>query len=225
MNFSLSGRPSGNDDGGNGLNLVDGPFLKMIKDAKKEPERKFVMVIEEINRGNPANILGEMLTLLKADKREPEEALTLSYMQDGDEPVYIPKNLYVIGTMNVADRSIALVDLALRRRFGFYNLEPVFNKTWKAWVHKKCGVDAAILDKIKDCMMDLNQTIEEDGLLGPHFKVGHSYVTPTGKITYPEEWFKGIVRNEIGPLLDEYWIEEPDKAREATRKLLERFEN
>ena len=223
--FVRGWRPSGNDIGGNGLDLVDGPFLKLVENAKKEPERKFVMVIEEINRGNPANIFGELLTLLDADKRKPEEALTLSYMRDDDEPVYIPDNLYVIGTMNVADRSIALMDLALRRRFGFYDLEPVFDKTWKDWVHKQCEIDTIILDKVENCIMELNQTIEEDGLLGPRFKVGHSYVTPNRKITDSEEWFKGIVRNEIGPLLDEYWVDEPDRAKKAIHQLLERFES
>lgn len=223
--FVRGWRPSGSNAGGNVLDLVDGPFLKMIEDAKMEPERKFVMVIEEINRGNPANIFGEMLTLLEADKRKPEEALILSYMRDGEEQVYIPDNLYVIGTMNVADRSIALVDLALRRRFYFYDLEPVFDKTWKDWVRERCGMSATVSNRIEKCMEDLNQTIGKDGLLGPHFKLGHSYVTPNGMVDDPEEWFKGVASSEIKPLLDEYWVEEPDKARAAMDKLLKMFDN
>lgn len=223
--FVRGWRPSGSDKGGNGLDLMDGPFLKMIKDAKNEPEQKFVMVIEEINRGNPANIFGEMLTLLEADKRKQEEALSLSYMLDGEDLVYIPDNLYVIGTMNVADRSIALVDLALRRRFCFYSLEPVFDKTWEDWVREQCGISDSVLKKIKECMMELNQTIENDELLGPHFKVGHSYVTPNGRINNPQEWFKRIASSKIKPLLDEYWVEGPDKVNDAMGKLLEKFDS
>ena len=118
--FVRGWRPSG--DGR--LALVDGPFLRAIEDAAREPSLDFVMVIEEINRGNPAQIFGEMLTLLEADKRNEQEALALSYPRSGTERVYIPPNLFVIGTMNVADRSLALVDLALRRRFGFIDLDP-----------------------------------------------------------------------------------------------------
>ena len=105
----------------------------MINAAKDDLESNYVIVIEEINRGNPAQIFGEMLTLLESDKRNGEEALELSYSKQEDERVYIPENLYVIGTMNVADRSIAMVDFALRRRFSFVNLEPVFGSAWRDW--------------------------------------------------------------------------------------------
>ena len=97
--------------------------MQAIDAAASEPDRPFVLVIEEINRGNPAQIFGEMLTLLEDTKRRPAEAIELAYRR-GDERVYVPKNLYVIGTMNVADRSLAIVDLALRRRFAFVDLEP-----------------------------------------------------------------------------------------------------
>ena len=221
--FVRGWRPSGKNNGTNGLDLVDGPFLKMIGDAKKESKDKFVMVIEEVNRGNPANIFGEMLTLLEADKRKPEYALTLSYMQEKDEPVYVPENMYVIGTMNVADRSIALVDLALRRRFGFYDLEPVFGKIWQDWVHKRCEIDTKFLGEIGERLVLLNKRIEGDTSLGPHFKVGHSYVTPNVKITNQKEWFKRIVKTEIMPLLNEYWVYTPKNAKDAENELLQEF--
>ena len=221
--FVRGWRPSGKNNGTHGLDLVDGPFLKMIGDAKKESKDKFVMVIEEINRGNPANIFGEMLTLLEADKRKPEYALTLSYMQEEDDPVYVPENMYVIGTMNVADRSIALVDLALRRRFGFYDLEPVFGKIWKDWVHKRCEIDTKFLSEIGKRLESLNKMIEGDTSLGSHFKVGHSYVTPNDKIGNQEEWFKRIVKTEIMPLLNEYWVDNPKNAKDAENELLQEF--
>ncbi|HIF6173421.1 TPA: McrB family protein, partial [Vibrio parahaemolyticus] len=109
--FVRGWRPSGEGK----LTLVDGPFLEIINEAKKDASIKHVVVIEEINRGNSAQILGEMLTLLEADKRTPSEALELSYRRTEGERIHIPANLYVIGTMNIADRSLALVDLALRR--------------------------------------------------------------------------------------------------------------
>ena len=208
-------------DGEGKLKLVDGPFLVLAEKARNDPDNRYVCVIEEINRGNPANIFGEMLTLLEADKRNPEEALTLSYTQDSSKPYYIPDNLYVIGTMNVADRSIALVDLALRRRFGFCYLKPIFDKIWKDWVHKQCGIDLEILNEIGKRLESLNEIIEKDELLGPHFKVGHSYVTPReGNIDDPKEWFRRVVEHDIGPLLDEYLIGGSENIKDARDKLL-----
>jgi 5-methylcytosine-specific restriction protein B len=113
--FVRGWRPTGDGK----LSLADGIFMEAIKAASKDASSKFVVVIEEINRGNPAQIFGELLTLLEAGKRTPSEALELCY-PDSDgirRPVHVPENLYVIGTMNIADRSLALVDLALRRRF------------------------------------------------------------------------------------------------------------
>ena len=218
--FVRGWRPSGGTGGR--LELVDGPFLTTVAEAMNEPERDYVVVLEEINRGNPAQIFGEMLTLLEADKRTPDEALALSYPRNGDERVHIPDNLYVVGTMNVADRSLALVDLALRRRFAFVDLEPVFGDPWHRWVSEQCGVDAEFLDDIERRMTALNQTISMDTLLGPQFQVGHSVVTPSNEtaITDPVDWFTQVVETEIGPLLDEYWFDATDRARSAKEDLL-----
>ena len=210
--------------GGDGrLTLEDGTFLKAIEDAGKEPSLDFVVVIEEINRGNPAQIFGEMLTLLEADKRTKQEALALSYPRSADERIHIPLNLYVIGTMNVADRSLALVDLALRRRFGFIDLEPILGDVWRNWVGQQFGIDTAFLADIENRITSLNQTIAEDSLLGPQFRVGHSAVTPSGgtQIENPGQWFRQVVETEIGPLLDEYWFDDSSKARAEKDKLLQ----
>ena len=207
----------------NGLALVDGPFLKAINDSRDDPSNLYVVVIEEINRGNPAQIFGEMLTLLEVDRRNPEDALALSYSKSYSERVYVPPNLYVIGTMNVADRSLALVDFALRRRFAFVDLEPVFGERWRNWVSEKCQIDRAFLEKVEERIRSLNRTITEDNTLGPQFRVGHSVVTPVGDITAgdPQKWFKQVVETEIGPLLGEYWFDDPDKARAESEKLLQ----
>ena len=130
--FVRGWRPQGDGK----LELVDGPFLQMLEDAQPDLDSKHVMVIEEINRGNPAQIFGEMLTLLEADKRNEGEALALAYPRKPGERVHIPPNVYVIGTMNVADRSLALVDLALRRRFAFFDLEPIFGSVWRHWMQE-----------------------------------------------------------------------------------------
>ena len=217
--FVRGWRPSG--DGR--LSLVDGPLLRAIEDAGKEPSLDFVVVIEEINRGSPAQILGEMLTLLEADKRTPQEALALSYPRHPGERVHIPPNLYVVGTMNVADRSLALVDLALRRRFAFIDLEPVFGDAWRNWVGKQCGIEIAFLEDVELRLNALNQTIANDSLLGPQFRVGHSVVTPSGgqMIDDPVSWFRQVVETEIRPLLEEYWFDQLGRASEEKEKLLQ----
>ena len=212
-------RPAGNDGA---LNLVDGAFLKIVNNAKNDPDNDYVMVIEEINRGNPAQIFGEMLTLLEADKRDPSEALALAYPRSSDERVHIPPNVYVIGTMNVADRSIAMVDLALRRRFAFVDLEPVFGDIWRNWVNEQCGIPLDFLTNIEERITSLNEQIAADRTLGPQFRVGHSYVTPPEDtpIDNPHEWFSQVVETEIGPLLDEYWFDDTQKAESAKSELM-----
>ena len=207
------------------LTLVDGPFVEMMKAAAKDPTSRHVVVIEEINRGNPAQIFGEMLTLLEVDKRTPNEALELSYKRSDGERVFIPDNLYVIGTMNIADRSLALVDLALRRRFAFIDLEPTLGKPWHDWVQSQCGIDSEILIEIEKRLIALNSEISADTGLGPQFRVGHSYVTPPFGIPISDarEWFRQVVDTEIGPLLDEYWFDALEKSQKARERLLEGF--
>ena len=204
------------------LCLIDGPFLQAVKDAIQDPLKDFVVVIEEINRGNPAQVLGEMLTLLEADKRNVQESLTLSYADDPSERVHIPPNLYVIGTMNLADRSLALVDFALRRRFAFIDLEPVFGERWQNWVSKQAGIEVDFLVRVEDRLIELNRAISEDRTLGPPFQVGHSVVTPPpgASIGDPQEWFSQVVETEIRPHLEECWFEDPDRARTEKEKLL-----
>lgn len=219
--FIRGWRPSGAGK----LELVDGPFMEMINTAIANPNSKYVLVIEEINRGNPAQIFGEMLTLLETDKRTPEEALELSYKMEKRERVYIPSNLFVIGTMNIADRSLALVDLALRRRFAFIDLEPKLGKSWHDWVHTQNGIGSNLLTEIERRITALNNEIAADSNLGPQFRIGHSYVTPPvgASITNDnaKEWFCDVVDTEIGPLLDEYWFDNIEKSKQIQKRLTE----
>jgi len=217
--FVRGWRPSGDGK----LTLADGVFMEAIRAALSRPEAHFVVIIEEINRGNPAQIFGELLTLLEAGKRTPREALELCY-PDADgirRPVHVPENLFVIGTMNIADRSLALVDLAFRRRFAFVGLEPRLGEAWREWVTEKGGVDPALVDDIERRIVALNAQIAE--AFGRQFEIGHSYVTPTAKLEpgATREWFRQVAETEIGPLLDEYWFDAPKSAREALDRLLQ----
>ena len=216
--FVRGWRPQG--DGS--LSLVDGPFLQIVERAGTDEDNDYVMVIEEINRGNPASIFGEMLTLLEADKRSLDESLALAYPREPDERVYIPPNVYVIGTMNTADRSIAMVDLALRRRFAFFDLEPMLNDAWRNWVEEQCGIDGAFLSEIAQRINALNEDIANDRNLGRQFRIGHSFVTPAPgtDIGEPEAWFTQVVDTEIVPLLHEYWFDDPKTVADARSRLL-----
>lgn len=199
------------------LIMSDGLFMEAIKAASADPTSKFVVVIEEFNRGNPAQIFGELLTLLEAGKRTPSEALELCYPDtDGiRRPVHIPENLFVIGTMNIADRSLALIDLALRRRFAFIGLEPQLGPVWRDWVVTKCNVDPTLIEDIEQRVISLNTYISEN--LGSQFKIGHSYFTPPKPLEngQTKDWFKQVAETEIGPLLDEYWFDGPKQAKDS----------
>lgn len=217
--FIRGWRPSG--DGR--LALIDGVFLQSVQAAAAEPDRPFVLIIEEINRGNPAQIFGEMLTLLEDSKRGPEDAIELAYRRKDGERVSIPKNLHVFGTMNIADRSLALVDLALRRRFAFVSLDPQLNGEWRRWCIERCGLASDAVDFVEQRLTTLNQEIADDRSLGPQYRIGHSYVTPVEALPSGDfkGWFRSVSETEIIPLLEEYWFDAPDKVRAAAGKLLE----
>lgn len=219
--FVRGWRPTGDGK----LSLADGVFMEAIDAALADEKSNFVVVIEEINRGNPAQIFGEMLTLLEAGKRKKTDALELSYPDaDGKRRrVHIPDNLYVIGTMNIADRSLALVDLALRRRFAFVNLEPKLGHAWRNWVVSEGNVDQESVADIERRLVELNAQISADPRLGKQFCIGHSYVTPERRLEAggTKKWFRDVVDTEIGPLLDEYWFDAAEEAKKAIEKLVQ----
>lgn len=207
-------RPSGA-----GLALTDGIFLQVVEAAQAQPDLPHVLIIEEINRGNPAQVFGEMLTLLEHTKRSRADAMELAYRKAPGEKVHVPENLHIIGTMNIADRSLALVDLALRRRFAFVSLEPTLNGAWAEWCRNR-GMPEATIDLIRDRMTMLNDMIAQDRTLGPQFCVGHSYVTPSeDEVENAHDWFSEVIDTEIGPLLAEYWFDAPERARDAVMAL------
>ncbi len=205
------------------LGRVDGPFLKLSEQARKNPGTPHVMIIEEINRGHPAQIFGELLTLLETDKRDSKYALHLTHQQAANEPYFIPQNLYVIGTMNTADRSLALIDFAFRRRFAFIDMKPLFNEQWVNFVANRNGIQKTELHKIATTMQALNNTLRDT--LGANFQVGHSYCTPPHNepIADAAAWFNDIVTTELSPLLKEYWFDAPDKVKQEVVKLKNTF--
>ena len=217
--FVLGWRPSAK-----GLKLTPGVFLRVIKAALGDRKTPYVLVIEEINRGNPAQIFGELITLLEADKRSKDEAVELSYTDNGiPRSVYIPENVYVIGTMNIADRSLALVDLALRRRFAFATLEPKLGPSWLRWVTEELGLDPDRVEDVQRRMTSLNEAIKKS--LGEQFRIGHSYVTPTRRLDpgTTRRWFRDVVETELAPLLEEYWFDDADRARQERDRLIENW--
>ncbi|WAM20016.1 McrB family protein [Rhodococcus sp. JS3073] len=218
--FVRGWRPTAGSDGAGQLVLNDGPLLQHAERARLQPDIPHVIVIEEVNRGNPAQAFGEMLTLIESTKRSPKDGLTLAYPRSETEQYNLPENLFIIGTMNIADRSLALVDFALRRRFCFETLEPAFTPQWAELLSKRLPNNSNLVNSIKTKIDALNTQISEDPALGVAFQIGHSFLTPAETESNGAEWFTGVVESEIAPLLTEYWFDSPDTADAAVTALL-----
>ena len=204
-----------------GFKLTRGIFLRAVDSAREDPGKDVIVVIDEINRGNISKIFGELLSLIEADKRNERWAVTLPY---SGRTLWLPENLYILGMMNTADRSISLVDYALRRRFGFVTVAPGFDRPQFEVLLQSRGVSAGLIQLISERITNLNQVITESPQLGPGFEVGHSYFIPGDDQVAPgneREWFSRVVRFEIKPLLMEYWFDDLPKAEELTASLLQ----
>lgn len=184
-----------------GFTLKTGPFYNFCKQAAANPAENYFFIIDEINRGNLSKIFGELFMLMENDKRG--EKLTLLYT---DEEFSIPKNLHIIGMMNTADRSLAMLDYALRRRFAFFELEPAFQS--KGFKSYQTTIQNSKFDKLIATIEHLNQEISENDSLGRGFRIGHSYFCSDEP--FSESWLQSIINYEIIPLLEEYWFDEPD---------------
>jgi MoxR-like ATPase len=200
---------------------VDGPFMRFCDRALQDPELPYVLIIDEINRGNLSKIFGELLLLLEADKRSLAWATALTYSREGEEPFYIPPNLHLIGAMNTADRSLAMVDYALRRRFAFIRVRPGFDQPSFAQHLAGLGVEPEVRKRIVDRLVRLNETIRGDASLGDGYSLGHSYFCSGATGQVDGAWYGRIIRTEIAPLLREYWFDSADRADEAIARLLD----
>ena len=205
-----------------GFVLRDGPFLDFCERAREDGGRPHVLLIDEINRGNLSRIFGELLMLIEADKRSEEWAVRLAYPRDGVERFHVPENLHLIGTMNTADRSLALVDYALRRRFAFGTVDPAFGSEKFMQHLRDKGVPEALRLRVRERFNGLNQVVADDRDLGLGFRIGHSYFCEPhqGATADWDGWYREIVEYEIKPLLEEYWFDKPDEAEKSISALL-----
>ncbi|MCC3155872.1 AAA family ATPase [Hymenobacter sp. 15J16-1T3B] len=207
-------------DGHGGFRLTDGVLPDVCRRAAEEPERPFVLLIDEINRGHLNRIFGELLVLLEPDKRGPGHALRLPYAPAEAPRFFVPDNLYLIGTMNTADRSLAPLDYALRRRFAFVPMQPEFGEPLRALLAQR-GVPKVVIARLLLRLNELNQTIADDPELGPDFQLGHSYFCqPPAHPAQAPAWLNLILEQEIAPLLDDYWFDQPTQAAAHKKRLL-----
>lgn len=202
----------------NGFELRNGVFYTFCQQALAHPERQFFLIIDEINRGNLSKIFGELMMLIEADKRSEKFAVKMTYSEDENDRFYVPENLHIIGTMNTADRSLAIVDYALRRRFAFINLQPEFGEKFTEFLQTK-NVSESTVDFICRSISRVNQEISADINLGIGFQIGHSYFCSKADSVSESDWFDEIVTFEIKPLLEEIWFDNPSKIEEMLQIL------
>ncbi|MEL7801675.1 MrcB family domain-containing protein [Sulfitobacter pontiacus] len=208
-------------NGSLGFERKNGSFFEFRNRAVADPTGTYVFIIDEINRGNLSKILGELMLLIEPDKRGPEWATRLSYANQGEPDFFVPPNLYILGMMNTADRSLSVVDYALRRRFAFLSMAPLFGSPKYKSHLTNHGVPDDLITKIVSGMGELNQAIEADRInLGPGFRIGHSFFTPSELLNDAETWYKRVVETEIYPLLEEYWFDAPENADQWRDQLL-----
>lgn len=211
-----------------GFEVQDGVLVKVVELARNNKGKKYVLLIDEINRANVAKVLGETLSLVEADKRSPQYAVELGLARDGESRFWLPDNLAIVATMNTADRSIAMVDYALRRRFAFFTLPPAFAKPdlFREWLQRELlesdEAEASsgelraqkqqiqdVVDRIVHAMAEVNKRIAASRLLGEGFVLGHSFFCAVQATGSPVDWMRQIFREEIVPMLREYAADQP----------------
>ncbi len=201
--FILGYKPVGSD-----FELQRGIFYKFCISAANNPDKPYFFIIDEINRGNLSKIFGELLMLIEKDYRG--EKLTLAYK---DEKFFVPKNLYIIGMMNTADRSLAMIDYALRRRFSFYDMRPGFDS--EGFQKYQAALANEHFDRLIEKVKELNKAIAADESLGEGFELGHSYFC--GQKIVTDDWLHQVINYDLVPMLQEYWFD--------NRKEVEKWKN
>lgn len=191
-----------------GFELKYGIFYRFCQKAANQPDKDYFFIIDEINRGNMSKIFGELLMLIERDYRGTKATLAYNGLTFS-----VPRNLYIIGMMNTADRSLAMIDYALRRRFSFFEVEPGFDSD--GFIQYQNGLNNETMNELVARVKDLNKEIALDKSLGKGFCIGHSYFC--GRDVCTEEWLHSIVDYDILPMLSEYWFDDATK--------LQRWEN
>lgn len=210
QNYSYEDFIMGYRPDGNGFTLKQGVFYKFCKKAQNDSEKPYFFIIDEINRGNLSKIFGELLMLIEKDYRDT--SIKLAY---NDEPFAVPSNLYIIGMMNTADRSLAMIDYALRRRFSFFTMKPAFNT--EGFKKYEETVNNDTFNQLVEGIVKLNEVISKDASLGEGFCIGHSYFCG-GDLT--TERLRTIIEYDIKPMLREYWFDNDTKYQEESGKLI-----
>ena len=200
QNYSYEDFIMGYRPEGSGFELKYGIFYRFCQKAASQPEKEFFFIIDEINRGNLSKIFGELLMLIENDYRG--EKTTLAY---NGLSFSVPKNLYIIGMMNTADRSLAMMDYALRRRFSFFEVAPAFDSD--GFNNYKDSIENETFNLLIERIKELNQDITKE--LGAGFCIGHSYFC--GQEICSEDWLREIVEYDIIPMLSEYWFDDNEK--------------
>ena len=209
---------------GTGFRKKNGVFHAFCDKARVDLDRAYVFIIDEINRANLSKVFGELMMLIESDKRGKEWAVPLTYAENESETFYVPPNVFIIGLMNTADRSLAMVDYALRRRFAFLDVEPGFDTQQYQTCMLAKGTDESLIKRICSDMEALNSAIAKDTAnLGKGFRIGHSYFCPDDDAgTVPDvEWYREVIKSEISPLLEEYWFDDPDQHGDWLRRLMQ----
>ena len=195
-----------------GFLLKPGIFYSFCKEAANNPDKDFYFIIDEINRGNVSKIFGELLMLIEANHRG--EYIELSC---GDTLFCVPSNLYIIGMMNTADRSLAIIDYALRRRFSFFDMPPGFNSP--GFRSYQYSLDSTTFNALTERIKQLNAAISEDDSLGPGFCIGHSYFCNGNQEAEPKAWLREVIQYDIMPMLREYWFDDAVKWQQWEEQL------
>ena len=198
----------------NGFELKNGSFYNFCKKAEEDDENSYFFIIDEINRGNLSKVFGELFMLIENDKRGDKNKIRLVF---SDESFFIPKNLYIIGLMNTSDRSLAMIDYALRRRFAFFTLKPGFNS--QGFIQYQESLQSEKFNALINLIGELNDEIQEDSSLGEGFAIGHSYFSNIKLSDDIDSKLFYIIEYEIIPLLKEYWFDEPEKVETWSNQL------
>ena len=212
QSFSYEDFIQGLRPGKQNFELKNGVFYTFCQKAHAHPDRQFFFIIDEINRGNLSKIFGELMMLIEPDKRKEKFALKLTYAEDEHDRFYIPENLHIIGTMNTADRSLAIVDYALRRRFAFITLMPDFEEAFQSFARTR-NLSPTLISHIAHAVKRINDEIIKDTNLGAGFQIGHSYFCSYPGNMDENTWFNEVISFEIRPLLEEIWFDDIEKVK------------
>lgn len=204
QNYSYEDFMMGYKPSGDGFELKYGVFYRFCQKAESRPDKKFFFIIDEINRGNLSKIFGELLMLIEKDYRGTKATLAYNGMS-----FTVPENLYIIGMMNTADRSLAMIDYALRRRFSFFEIKPRFES--EGFSDYKNSLENETFNELILKIVELNNEITCDKSLGKGFCIGHSYFCGRIRENCTDEWMRSVVDYDVLPMLSEYWFDDDSK--------------